>query len=166
MSNSESNKQVAGSHTPGPWSILRGSIVAYTPGLYGLINDGDANEEDLRRIVACVNACKGLSTDELERFGLASAFGTELLEIEKQRNHLATKVADLELALFAENQKRADVERERDQLLAALKEAREALAFANDTPGGPIIDTIWMMHRPETLLDHLDAAIAAVKGGA
>lgn len=38
-----------------------------------------------------------------------------------ERDHLATKVADLELALFAENQKRQDVERERDQLRGALE---------------------------------------------
>jgi hypothetical protein len=45
------------------------------------------------------------------------------------------------------------------QLLEALREVREALQFANDTPNGPINDTIWMMHRPETLFDFIDAAI-------
>lgn len=44
-------------------------------------------------------------------------------------------------------------------LLAAMIEARHALQFANDTPNGPISDTIWMMHRPETLFDFMDAAI-------
>lgn len=50
-----------------------------------------------------------------------------------------------------------------DDLLAArdaLREAREALQFANDSPGGGISDTIWMMHRPETLFDFIDAALA------
>lgn len=45
------------------------------------------------------------------------------------------------------------------ELMEALTEARHALQFANDTPGGPINDTIWMMHRPETLFDFMDAAI-------
>ena len=54
-----------------------------------------AQMEKARRIVACVNACEGLSTDELERFGLASAFGTELLEIEKQRNQLLAALEEV-----------------------------------------------------------------------
>lgn len=52
------------------------------------------------------------------------------------------------------------VVRERDALLAAIKAAREALQFANESPGGPIRDTIRMMHTPETLFDFMDAAIA------
>ena len=48
-------------------------------------------------------------------------------------------------------------------LLSTLKEAREALQFANDSPGGAVSDTIWMMHRPETLFDFLDAAIASAE---
>jgi hypothetical protein len=50
------------------------------------------------------------------------------------------------------------------ELEAVLREAREALQFANDSPGGGISDTIWMMHRPETLFDFLDAALATSKG--
>lgn len=50
------------------------------------------------------------------------------------------------------------------ELLAALIEARHALQFANDTPNGPIVDTIWMMHRPETLFDFMDAMIAKATG--
>ncbi len=52
------------------------------------------------------------------------------------------------------------------QLLEALKEAREALQFANDSPGGPITDTIWMVHEPETLFDFLDSAISAAEAEA
>lgn len=50
-------------------------------------------------------------------------------------------------------------------LLAALIEARHALQFANDSPGGPIVDTIWIMHSPGTIFDFLDAAIAKATGG-
>ena len=56
-----------------------------------------------------------------------------------------------------------DVVKQRDELLAVLVEAREALQFANDSPGGVAADTIWMIHRPETLFDFMDAAIASVK---
>jgi hypothetical protein len=45
--------------------------------------------------------------------------------------------------------------------LTALREVREALQFANDTPNGPIRDTIWMFHRPETLFDYIDSILSA-----
>jgi len=48
-------------------------------------------------------------------------------------------------------------------LLAALIEARHVLQLANDTPNGPIVDTIWMMHRPETLFDFIDSMIAKAR---
>ena len=40
-----------------------------------------------------------------------------------------------------------------------LRHAREALQLANDTPGGPITDTIWMLHDPQTVFEALDEAI-------
>lgn len=50
------------------------------------------------------------------------------------------------------------------ELLETLIQARQVLQFANETPNGPIRDTIWMMHGPETLFDFLDAAIAKATG--
>lgn len=50
-------------------------------------------------------------------------------------------------------------------LLQVLREVRNALQFANDTPNGGINGTIWMMHSPETLFDYIDAAIAAQSSG-
>lgn len=44
-------------------------------------------------------------------------------------------------------------------LLDRLIEIRESLQFANDSPAGPITDTLWMMHGPETVFDALDALI-------
>lgn len=97
----------------------------------------DCNTEaNARRIVACVNACDGISTEYLETTGLPEFAGktlcTDMVQAEldamtKQRDGFATKVADTELALFAENQKRADVERERDQLLGASQSLVDAL---------------------------------------
>lgn len=63
-------------------------------------------------------------------------------------------------------QRIAELTEQRDELLAAVKDAREALQFANDSPGGGISDTIWMMHRPETLFDFLDEAIAKAEKNA
>lgn len=45
-------------------------------------------EDNARRIVACVNACRGLATDDLEQTGLASAFGYQLIEADLQRDAL------------------------------------------------------------------------------
>ena len=40
---------------------------------------------------------------------------------------------------------------------------RESLQFANESPGGPINDTIWMMHTPSTLFDYIDDVIEGTK---
>ena len=54
--------------------------------------------------------------------------------------------------------------KERDELLAALVNSRDALQLASEEMvDGPIVDTIW--YGPaETLFDYMDAAIAKVKG--
>lgn len=44
--------------------------------------DGGYEEDDAKRIIACVNACRGLDTKELEENGLVSAVGSELLRLE------------------------------------------------------------------------------------
>lgn len=78
---------------------------------------------------------------------------TDVPEVLRQRlASSAQPVADLELALFAENQKRADVERERDQLLSALKSAKHMLER-------DYIDDAKMR-----VVEQCDAAIEAVKG--
>ncbi|MGL4753487.1 MAG: hypothetical protein ACRCXB_13985 [Aeromonadaceae bacterium] len=59
-----------------------------------IADDGSCSSEDSvtmsldmgRRIVACVNACRGLPTDELEQKGLVAAVGAELLDLEQQRD--------------------------------------------------------------------------------
>lgn len=45
-------------------------------------------EDKARRVVACLNACRGLPTNELETIGLVGAVGTELIELQKQRDQL------------------------------------------------------------------------------
>ena len=89
-------------HTPEPWSLLEAgdSIKHQVPvssdrtsiltiATEGAIAFGAVySADDARRIVACVNACRGLSTDELEQHGLVSAVGYELIELTKQRDEL------------------------------------------------------------------------------
>ena len=48
-----------------------------------------------RRIVACLNACRGLPTDELEKSGLVSAVGTEIIELAKQRDQLLAALDEI-----------------------------------------------------------------------
>ena len=78
-------------YTPEPWkygSSVSGITIAGAPeaggwwteilGLKGPERRGGKwsirlSEEDARRIVACVNACKGIPTEELEKNGLKEA---------------------------------------------------------------------------------------------
>lgn len=91
-------------HTPEPWAIHydaesgewpmvmsggnAGKIVAnINPRSFCLPAKGFVEMPDLenaRRIVACVNACRGLLTDDLEQKGLVAAVGTELLKLDAQ----------------------------------------------------------------------------------
>ena len=94
-------------HTPEPWRAgLHSTVVSDTPvpGMSGsdaveyygghLIGES-ITEANARRIVACVNACRGLGTDELEQHGLVSAVGYELIELTKQRDELLRDMQDV-----------------------------------------------------------------------
>ena len=77
-------------HTPEPWfyhrqgfstvyieARIRGGMLQEIAAC-GPCQDGtEQQDENARRIVACVNACRGLPTDELERKGLVAAVGVE-----------------------------------------------------------------------------------------
>lgn len=94
-------------HTPGPWRVSLGDTIAAGDRLIADCEmtphskrPAPLNQEDAanaRRIVACVNACEGISTEQLERFpldnfrecaqaGVASV--VRELELEKQRDEL------------------------------------------------------------------------------
>lgn len=92
----------------------------------------DEQRENARRIVACVNACRGLPTDELERKGLIAAVGTQLLEADQLR----------------------------DELLAALEEARTGLIWYQDAYPEAANGS------DDEAMTRIDAAIANAKGGA
>lgn len=82
-------------HTDEPWHLGTGFLAIYDQYGWGVAGVTEHPHQvsgervaNARRIVACVNACRGLSTDELEKHGLVSAVGTELIELEKQRDQL------------------------------------------------------------------------------
>lgn len=93
-----------GKHTPEPWVIdsrvgfgdrfysddETGSIIGECPEYRFAPRPAKERFANVRRIVACVNACCGLPTDELEQNGLVAAVGTQLLESDKQREELSS----------------------------------------------------------------------------
>lgn len=96
-------------HTQEPWQVAEtcfdndGAPESVIQGLDGRAfiavtldfgpNNPAMREANARRIVACVNACRGLSTDDLEKTGLVSAVGHELLRLEQQRDDLLTALS-------------------------------------------------------------------------
>ena len=81
-------------HTPGPWVIGRpppngeqtigdknGLMVAVATTGYGVNSEANA-----RRIVACVNACAGITTEQLERSKSLDEFMRSMKVIEQQRD--------------------------------------------------------------------------------
>ena len=92
-------------HTPGPWVIGRpppngeqtigdknGLMVAVATTGYGVNSEANA-----RRIVACVNACAGITTEQLERSKSLDEFMRSMKVIEQQRDDLLSAL-DITLA--------------------------------------------------------------------
>ncbi|MFQ1995750.1 hypothetical protein ACK36C_20720, partial [Aeromonas veronii] len=83
-------------HTPEPWQVHQDAsgdvFISSAETSFHIAEIGSEDDEavipDARRIVACVNACRGLPTDELEQKGLVAAVGTQLLEADQQRDEL------------------------------------------------------------------------------
>ncbi|WP_393936717.1 hypothetical protein [Aeromonas rivipollensis] len=91
-------------HTPEPWEVIdrltiQGPRVAGDPLKCGLLVASLPHwcePGDSRRIVACVNACRGLPTDELEQKGLVAAVGSELLVLDKHLEDLLTELGEIQ----------------------------------------------------------------------
>ena len=99
-------------HTPGPWVIGRppsngeqtigdknGLMVAVATTGYGVNSEANA-----RRIVACVNACAGMTNEQLDNICMIS--GSILSRFGEQMHYLG------------------QVEKQRDELMAALENCR------------------------------------------
>ncbi len=94
-------------HTPEPWGTGQYDAVR---GMSGMLLDASGDHigttfngpEDARRIVACVNACEGMTTDELDTL---------------PRGFKRLQAAYLDLY----NERTTPAEKARDELLAALQ---------------------------------------------
>lgn len=100
-------------HTPEPWYLPPGDLIfvskvggkGYVAKMMplgaprdrkGLPTDiSDEMCANARRIVACVNACRGMPTDELEQKGLVAAVGTQLLEADQLRDELLAALEEV-----------------------------------------------------------------------
>lgn len=153
-------------HTPEPWTYARieasptGAIQPYSPWINGagprLVNVDRSyciHADDMRRIVACVNACAGMKTEELENYKREYVLGMHVADLVKQRDELQADIATIEQEarqmrarmerLESENaeltaqrddwrtyasktgEQNVDLKKQRDELLAALnKEAQ------------------------------------------
>ncbi|WP_434430301.1 hypothetical protein [Aeromonas veronii] len=93
-------------HTPEPWTVSEKTLVrldcAY---LIRPVNETNyeygatlaaTSQQDARRIVACVNACAGVPTEELERHHLAHAGEVRFrIEMTRQRDELLAALEKL-----------------------------------------------------------------------
>ncbi len=104
-------------HTPEPWiytriesqSATEGFFEPYSPWVAGagprIVNINRSicmHADDMRRIVACVNACVGVPNDTLDKIANKQMDGSEFFELAK-------------------------VQAQRDELLATLTELRDVL---------------------------------------
>jgi len=116
----------------------------------------DMTEANARRIVACVNACRGLPTDELEQKGLVAAVGTQLLAADDRAEGQEREIRKLARTTADAENKLADALNQRDELLAAL----EIIAASEEFHGDSFVCDFG------TLQGVAGAAIAKAKGGA
>lgn len=90
-------------HTPEPWQVHQDAsgdvFISSAKTSFHIAEIGSEGDEavipDARRIVACVNACRGLPTDELEQKGVVAAVGTQLLGLESQRDELLAALEEI-----------------------------------------------------------------------
>ncbi|MDF8330544.1 hypothetical protein P5G63_19470 [Aeromonas salmonicida] len=144
-------------HTPEPWAIhedasgdifISGSDHTYITEIGNPDEDGAA--ADARRIVACVNACEGMTTDELDTL---------------PRGFKRLQAAYLDLY----NERTTPAEKARDELLAALERAKSDIG---KLPTPIVTDSAGRNHLAGSpmplmrVIERIDAAIAKAKGGA
>lgn len=81
-------------HSPEPWRLTESADgtpgIDDARGVYVLLAvPGDCEDGDLRRIVACVNACNGLSTGLLEKVSESDILGLVVTNVDGVRNSVA-----------------------------------------------------------------------------
>lgn len=116
----------------------------------------DMTEANASRIVACINACRGLPTDELEQNGLAAAVGAQLLASDDRAEWQEREIRKLARTTADTENKLADVLNQCDEPLAAL----EIIVASEEFHGDSFVCDFG------TLQGVARAAIAKAKGGA
>lgn len=141
-------------HTPEPWAAYQdgkiefGNINHFIKSLAGdLVSYGHLSKDDARRIVACVNACAGIDTSHLEKYGLPD-FAQKISDLRDQRDSFKDAAA-------YNKQRAEDAERQRDELISDVEHCYRMLLSEPDTKGA--------LFKAENILRE---AIAAVKCGA
>lgn len=116
MSHGEHEKAAKTEHTPEPWRVeLVNHALGDTGDYEGVVeirsgdakrpmieiwDDSDEAEANARRIVACVNACAGIPTDDLEHGDIAKAlkiFALDSATFRRQRDELLAELEELSL---------------------------------------------------------------------
>ena len=116
---------------------------------------------DARRVVACLNACEGISTENLEDNKPIIELANDYNAVLKQRDVFAELAAFQRDARLGALKELAKVEGQRDELLKQRNELRTALEEVIEyleprVEGGKV---------GAALLPRLKAVMASVKGG-
>lgn len=128
-------------HTPGPWAVHGHHIESETTGFWiadaiaAFPEHSETQAENARRIVACVNACEGIETSELEEIAVSGGMlgpREDVARIAKQRDEL---LMALQLALPALEYLRKQFPRsEHDDSIDALAVSKAAIAKSTGEP--------------------------------
>jgi hypothetical protein len=83
-------------HTKEPWFTDGIDIMARTGEMsHAHVAQVNHNDEDARRIVACVNACEGIGTEFLEKYSVKEAGGLRRVDLIEQRDQLLAALEQL-----------------------------------------------------------------------
>ena len=103
-------------HTPEPWRIgaMESGLVAID-GADGSEVTGFINPEDARRIIACLQSCSGIPTEQLE------AYPGAVLRVMQQRDELLVALENGRRFIDLISPFEGDVTRQIDKAIASVK---------------------------------------------
>jgi len=134
-------------HTPEPWRTIKDhkgadyGVQMGAAGGFALHRDANA-EANAHRIVACVNACAGISNENLEAIAEIGGFdGTQeafirvvacLKKAEQQRDEYKAELAEVYMSTLKTTGKVVVMRKERDELREAAKNYLELQGKAGE----------------------------------